>query len=70
MSQDHFDRCARANEKDATRFVTNSVDSDLKTQLHEDCEDNDAFAAVWLHLMHTIRSVDDLQSKISGRAQQ
>ena len=66
--EDHFDRCTRANEKDATKFLTNSIDSELETQLHEDCEDNDAFAAVWLHLTHAIRSVSvDRFDKIKER---
>ena len=29
IREDHFDRSARSNEKDATRFVTNSVDMNL-----------------------------------------
>ena len=45
------------NIRDAKDFLYNSLDDDLEGQLYEVCSETDTFAALWLRLIHIVKSV-------------
>ena len=60
------------NIRDAKKFLSNSLDADLKKQLYESSENEDTFSAYWLHLVHIIKSVsidwfDKIRDRIKAR---
>ena len=44
-AKDHFDAYDHANQKDARKFLLNSVDEHLEKQLYENCNSDDTFVA-------------------------
>ena len=63
-----FDTYDHENVRDAKEFLCNSVDSELETQLYENCQDDDSFVAYWLNLIHIVRSVSiDRFDKVKDR---
>ena len=53
----HFDEYDQANQKDAIKFLLNSLDTDLRKQLLESVYKEDCFIVYWLTLMRIVRSV-------------
>ena len=49
-----YDDYDRSNSKDATKFLLNSVDKDLKTQLYQDCSVDTPFIGYWLRLIRIV----------------
>lgn len=69
MQYDEYDL---ENIRDARKFLLNSVDEHLKTQLYQNCKDEDSFVAVWFNLIHLVRSVsinrfDKIKERIKER---
>ena len=52
-----FDEYDHVNQKDAKRFLLNSLSDDLKKQLNQTVYKNDCFIVYWLELMKILRSV-------------
>ena len=59
-----FDSYDNINDKAATTFLMNSLDTSLKNELEDRKQDSDAFTVVWLRLLHllTSTSVDKFES--------
>ena len=51
-----FDSYSFDNDREAKEFLMASLDPELETQLLQDCNDDDSFVAVWLTLIHIVRS--------------
>ena len=49
-------RGGHTNDKDATKFLLNSVDEDLKQQLYQACKTGTPFIGYWLRLIKIISS--------------
>ena len=69
----HFDQYDLSNDRDASRFLINSLDEELQTQMHENCNKDDTFVTHWLNLINIIRSVsidrfDGIKARIKKRA--
>ena len=52
----HFDKYDDANQVDARKYLMNSLDDELETELYNNCEDEDCFGAVWFNLIQIIQS--------------
>ena len=64
----YYDAYDRSNDLCAKEYLYNSVDVELEKQLLENCKDEDSFVAVWLNLIHLIRSVSiDRFDKVKER---
>ena len=68
----NYDVYDMENIRDARKFLLNSVDDHLKTQLYQNCKDEDSFVAYWFNLIHLVRSVsidrfDRIKERIKNR---
>eukprot|EP00977_Amphora_coffeiformis_P000270 scaffold80_cov203-Amphora_coffeaeformis.AAC.1 len=52
-----YDSYDLENSDDAVAMLLDSLDSDLLTQMHENCHEDDSFIAYWMNLMSIIGSV-------------
>ena len=57
LLKNKHDRYSLQNDKDAKKFLLNSVDADTKRQLYESCTEDDSFIAYFLHLVDACTSV-------------
>jgi hypothetical protein len=48
-----YDKYDKGNIRDAKKFLMNSLDPELKKQMHESCKDTDSFIEYWMSLMRT-----------------
>ena len=53
----HFNKYDFANTVDARELLFESLGEELETQLCENCDEEDSFAACWFHLVNIISSV-------------
>ena len=68
----HFDKYALEDDKDAIKVLLNSVDDDIETQLLESCKDGDSFVVYWLKLIQIVGSYsltyfEELKQKLRSR---
>ena len=57
IKETHFDMYSHADDREAKKFLLNSVDKDLEVQLYQNCDDEDSFVTMWLNLVYLVRSV-------------
>ena len=67
-----YDKYDKANDKEAVRFLTNSLDPDLATKLHQRVKSTDTFPVVFMRLIQLIRTTsihyfESLKTKIRQR---
>ena len=67
-----YDKYDKGNIRDAKKFLMNSLDPELKKQMHESCKDTDSFIAYWMNLMtlvrpHNYRQYTVMQKNIESR---
>ena len=62
-----YDLYDHANERDAKKFLMESIDEDLETQLYENCQKTDSFIVHWMNLMLLVGSISiDRFDRIKG----
>ena len=69
VANKHFDAYDDANQKDARKFLLNSVDKHLEKQLYENCKSDDLFVTYWLNLMRLSMFIAGSVSRRSAREQ-
>jgi hypothetical protein len=52
----HFDEYCEQNDKDAKKFLSNSLEEDLKDQMNEAVNRKDPFTVHWFELMRIVKS--------------
>ena len=67
-----YDDYDNANIKDAIKFLLNSLDEDLETQMYENCPEESSFIKHWMNLMLLVGSVsmdrfDAIKERIRSR---
>jgi len=72
LNRTKFDQYDHQNDKDAIKFLQNSLDPELETQMYENCKNTDSFIVHWLNLMHILSSTsierfDKIKEQIKAR---
>jgi hypothetical protein len=67
-----YDEYDKSNIKDSVKFLLESVDEDLETQMYENCKADETFIVHWTHLMLIIGTVsidrfDKIKDRIKSR---
>ena len=57
LLENEFDEYTLAADRDGKKYLLNSLDPYLETQLRAKVKDSDCFVAYWLRLIHIIKSV-------------
>ena len=52
VSKKYYDEYDKANQKDAIKLLLNSLDSELRKSMYENCEKDASFGAHWFHLIN------------------
>ena len=73
LKTNHFDLYCLDNDNNAKDFLIASVDADIEEQLLDDCDEEDSFVAMWLNLIHIVRSVsilkfEKIKEQVAGRS--